>query len=68
MIQSLQRAVSEVVSLFIDDPGFGLAVLSWTVAVALGHQHLPRPIAGPALVLGYAALLIAFARRRSHDA
>jgi hypothetical protein len=66
-MSGLKRILDEAVGLFVDDGAFALAIV---VCVALvGALAMwtpgPRPVCGPALFAGLAAILVESALRRA---
>lgn len=58
---TLRAILAEIIGLFVDDGSLALALIVWCAALGVGHSFLPAflPLAGPALFLGCAMILVA---------
>jgi hypothetical protein len=61
MMGILRGILAEVIGLFVDDGSLALALIVWCGGFGLGLSSFPAllPLAGPALFLGCAMILVA---------
>jgi hypothetical protein len=63
----LRTIVDEVVSLFVDDQRFALAIFAWPILIWLVAKAVPelRSLGGPILFIGLATILAVAALTRA---